>query len=136
MRLLIAVLAICGVVASVLALHVHYDSGTEPCTINEKWDCGIVNHSQFAEIQHIPVAAIGIVGYLALVWLALARQRALLTIAALFGLAYALYLSHVERDVLMVWCLYCVLSQATIALITLLSLGWTIFYRFAGSPDD
>jgi vitamin-K-epoxide reductase (warfarin-sensitive) len=136
MRLLIAVLAICGVVASVLALRVHYDSGTEPCTINEKWDCGIVNHSQFAEVGHVPVAAIGIVGYLALVWLALARQRALLAIAALFGLAYALYLSHVERDVLMVWCLYCVLSQATIALITLLSLGWTIIYRFAGSPDD
>lgn len=136
MRLLIAVLAICGVVASVLALRVHYDSGTEPCTINEKWDCGIVNHSQFAEVGHVPVAAIGIVGYLALVWLALARQRALLAIAALFGLAYALYLSHVERDVLMVWCLYCVLSQATIALITLLSLGWTIFGHFAGSPDD
>ena len=71
MRYLIAILALAGVVVSALALHVHYSTETEPCSINEKWDCGIVNHSQFAEIAHIPVAAIGIAGYLALAGLAL-----------------------------------------------------------------
>ena len=43
-------------------------------------------------------------------------------IAAVVGLAFALYLSHVERDILQVWCLYCVISQGIIALLTLLSL--------------
>jgi uncharacterized membrane protein len=40
------------------------------------------------------------------------------------GLAFALYLSHIERDILEVWCLYCVISLGIIALVTVLSLGW------------
>jgi uncharacterized membrane protein len=124
MRYLIALLALAGVVVSTLALRVHYDTGTEPCSINEKWDCGIVNHSPFAEIAHIPVAAIGIAGYLALAGLSLARWRGLLAVASIIGLGFALYLTHIERDIIMVWCLYCVISQGIIALVTLLSLGW------------
>jgi uncharacterized membrane protein len=124
MRYLIALMALAGVVVSTLALRIHYSTETEPCSINAKWDCGIVNHSPFAEIAHIPVAAIGIAGYLSLAGLALARHRVLLTAASVLGLAFALYLSHIERDVLEVWCLYCVISQGIIALLTLLSLGW------------
>ena len=124
MRYLIALMALAGVVVSTLALRIHYSTETEPCSINAKWDCGIVNHSPFAEIAHVPVAAIGIVGYLGLAGLALARRRLLLTAAAAVGLAFALYLSHIERDILEVWCLYCVISQGIIAAIVLLSLGW------------
>ena len=65
MRYFILFLAMIGVVDSSLALRVHYSTGTEPCSINETWDCGVVNHSPFAEIEHVPVAAIGIAGYLA-----------------------------------------------------------------------
>ena len=124
MRYLIAFLALAGVVVSTLALRVHYSNDAEPCSINEKWDCGIVNHSPFAEIAHIPVAAIGIAGYLALAALALARRRVLLAVAAIVGLGFALYLSHIEKSILQVWCLYCVISQGIIALVTLLSLVW------------
>ena len=124
MRYLIAILALAGVVVSALALHVHYCTDTQPCSINEKWDCGIVNHSPFAEIAGIPVAAIGIAGYLALAGLALARQRFLLFVGALVGLGFALRLTFIEEFALQVWCLYCVISQGIIALITLLSLGW------------
>ena len=129
MRYLIALMALAGVVVSTLALRIHYSTETEPCSINAKWDCGIVNHSQFAEIAHIPVAAIGIAGYLGLAGLALVRLRVLLTVAAILGLAFALYLSHIERDVLEVWCLYCVISQGIIALLTLLSLGWLAVWK-------
>jgi vitamin-K-epoxide reductase (warfarin-sensitive) len=129
MRYLIAILALAGVVVSTLALQVHYSTGTEPCSINERWDCGVVNHSQFAEIAHVPVAAIGIVGYLALAGLALARRRTLVLLASLIGMGFALYLTHIEKDILMVWCLYCVISQVVIALIMLLSLGWVVAER-------
>ncbi|MGB9407804.1 MAG: vitamin K epoxide reductase family protein [Terracidiphilus sp.] len=124
MRFLIALLALAGVVVSVLALRVHYSTETEPCSINEKWDCGIVNHSPFAEIARVPVAAIGIAGYLALAVLALARRRFLVFLAALAGLGFALRLTFIEEFALGVWCVYCVISQALIALITLLALGW------------
>ena len=36
MRYLIAILALAGVVVSSLALQVHYSTGTEPCSINER----------------------------------------------------------------------------------------------------
>jgi uncharacterized membrane protein len=123
-RYLMAMLAIAGVAVSVLALRVHYSTDIQPCSINEKWDCGIVNHSPFAEIAHIPVAVMGILGYLALAGLALARQRVLVAGAAMIGLGFALWLTFIEEYVLQVWCLYCVISQVIIALITLLSLGW------------
>src|ERR1700733_5153230 len=94
MRYVIAVLALVGAVVSGLALQVHYSIGTTPCSINEKWDCDLVNHSSYSLISGIPVALIGIVGYLGLVWLGLARQRAVLSIAAVAGLVFALYLAH------------------------------------------
>ena len=126
MRFLIALLATCGLVVSVLALQVHYSASTAPCSINEKWDCGIVNHSKFAEVQGIPVAAIGIGGYLALLWFALVRQRMLVFTAAAAGFGYSLYLAYIEKSVLGVWCLYCVISLAAIALITVLSAVWMV----------
>ncbi len=85
MRYVIAVLALIGAVVSGLALQVHYSVATSPCSINEKWDCDVVNHSSYSLIQGIPVAIIGIAGYLGLVWLGLARQRAVLTAAAVVG---------------------------------------------------
>ena len=126
MRYLIAILSLAGVLVSALALHVHYSTATQPCSINAHWDCGIVNHSSYSVMFNVPVAAIGIVGYLVIGALALARRRILLLIAALIGLGFALHLSSIERDALSVWCLYCVISQGIIALISLLSLAWLI----------
>ena len=131
MRPILILLAVAGLCVCALALRVHYDTGTEPCSINDHWDCGIVNHSSYAVIFHVPVAAIGIGGYLLIGVLALARRRILLLAAALVGLGFALHLSGIERDVLQVWCLYCVISQGIIALITLLSAGWLIAAQIA-----
>jgi len=131
MRYFVALLSLAGVLVSTLALQVHYSTATEPCSINERWDCGIVNHSSYSVLFHVPVAAIGIAGYLAMGVLPLARRRILLLIAAIVGLGFALHLSDVERNILSVWCLYCVISQGIIALLTLLSLGWLIGSQMA-----
>ena len=128
MRYLLAILAVAGVIVSVLALRVHYSTETAPCSINEKWDCGIVNRSPYAVIEGIPVAAIGIAGYLVIGILALFRRRGLVLAAALAGMAFALYLTHIEAKVLGVWCLYCVISQGIIAMMTLLTIGWVVWY--------
>lgn len=126
MRYILAVLALAGAIVSGLALQVHYSSGTEPCSINAKWDCGIVNHSSYSMVDGIPVALIGMVGYLGLLWLALAKQRVVVLLTSLAGLGYALYLAHIERDVLGVWCLYCVISLGIIATIPVVDLIWVI----------
>jgi vitamin-K-epoxide reductase (warfarin-sensitive) len=124
-RYAIVILAILGIVVSSLALKVHYDDpGKEPCSINDKWDCGVVNHSPYAMVRGVPVAAIGITGYLVIAALGFARRKGLLLISVLIGLAFALYLTNIEAHVLEVWCLYCVISQGIIAVLTLLSLIW------------
>jgi vitamin-K-epoxide reductase (warfarin-sensitive) len=129
MRFLLILLALAGMVVSTLALRVHYSTGTEPCDINEKWDCGVVNHSSYAEFEHVPVAALGIAGYLALAGLALARRRSVLAVLAGLALSFSLYLTYIEKSVLQVYCLYCVISLGIIALLTLFSLGW-VFAAF------
>jgi vitamin-K-epoxide reductase (warfarin-sensitive) len=129
MRYVIALLAFAGAIVSALALQVHYSTDTQPCSINEKWDCGIVNHSPYAVIGPVPVAAIGIAGYAMIALLSLARQRWLLSGVTMFALAFSLYLAHLEKDILMVWCLYCVISLGIISLITILSLVWAAVGR-------
>jgi len=131
MRYLIALLALLGAVVAGLALHVHYSTEMQPCSINEKWDCGIVNHSPYAMIGPVPVAAIGIAGYAAILVLALARRKRLVLLAALAGLGYSLYLTHIEKDILLVWCIYCLTSLGVISLLTVLSLGWVLLGKKA-----
>ena len=133
MRYVIVLLALAGVVVSGLALKVHYDTGTEPCSINDKWDCGQVNHSPYAMFHGVPVAAIGIAGYLLIAVLGFLRRRALLLLAVLVGLFFALYLTNIEWHVLEIWCLYCVISQTIIAVLTLLALIWLGWARFRGA---
>lgn len=123
MRYILVLLAVLGIAASSLALREHYRTyGESPCSINDKWDCGIVNHSPYAIIWGVPVADIGIAGYLLMGVLAFKRAYRLLLVAALMGLGFSLYLAHVEAHILGVWCIYCVASLGMVSLISLLAL--------------
>jgi len=126
MRWVLITLAVAGIIASSLALREHYRTDVSPCSINERWDCGIVNHSPYAMLFGIPVAVIGIAGYLLLGVLAFMKSYRLMLVAALGGLGFALYLAHIESAVLGVWCIYCVISLGVISLVSLLVLGTVI----------
>src|ERR1700744_3459555 len=134
MRYLIALLAVAGIVVSSLALRIHNQdpSVAPPCAVTEHWDCGAVNHSRFATFPpssfdedpkapktHIPVAALGIVGYALIAILALANRLWLTLQAAEIGFAFAAFLSYLEAFVIEKWCIYCVWSQAIITAILL-----------------
>ena len=127
MRYVLILLATLGIVVSALALREHYRTeGDSPCSINERWDCGIVNHSPYAVLRGVPVAALGIIGYLLMAALSWRRAYQLLLIVAATGLGFSLYLAQIEARVLGVWCIYCVISLADISLITLLALVITL----------
>ena len=129
MRFVLIFLTLLGFIASGLALREHYRTDSSPCSINERWDCGIVNHSPFAVLAGIPVAGIGMAGYVFLAALALKRAYRVFLVAALLGLSFSLYLAHVEAHILGVWCIYCVASLTVISLLTLLSLGTFLLSR-------
>ena len=148
MRWIIVILALVGMMAAILALREHYRTeGASPCSINERWDCGIVNKSRFASlggifdkltnrntipsddakprfeaVREIPVADVGIAGYILLGLLALMRRWRLLAAAAVPAFGFSCYLAYIEKYILEKWCIYCVISWGIITLITLLSL--------------
>src|SRR5260370_14814258 len=115
MRWVLIVLAVAGITASSLALREHYRTDTSPCSINERWDCGIVNHSPYAMLFGVPVAVIGIAGDLLLGVLAFMKAYRLMLVAALAGLGFALYLAQLESPVFGVRSIYLVLSRAVIS---------------------
>jgi vitamin-K-epoxide reductase (warfarin-sensitive) len=149
MKYLIAVLAVAGIVVSSLALRVHYmDPGTAPpCAVTEQFDCGTVNHSKYsvfpaetddefddngqfhANKPHIPVATIGIVGYLLIGIFALVGRMRIVLELARAGFFCAAFLSYLEAYVIHKWCIYCLWSQVIIAVILLTSIAAVLMRR-------
>jgi uncharacterized membrane protein len=127
MKYVLIVLSVMGIGVSSLALREHYrEYGDSPCSINAHWDCGVVNHSPYAMLGPIPVAAIGIIGYVLMGVLAFLRSYRLLLVPTLAGLAFSLYLANIEAHVLGVWCVYCVISLGIISIMSLLNLGTVV----------
>ncbi len=125
--LAISLLALGGVLISSVSLYHHYGTSQSSfCDFGESFNCDIVNRSIYSVVFGIPVALIGIIGYLGLLGLATvyrakAQTPALLLIASLAGLGFALYLTYIEAFVLAVWCILCLTSLTLILAITVLS---------------
>ena len=126
MRWVLVVLAVAGIIVSALALREHYRTDASPCSINERWDCGIVNHSPYAMLFGVPVAVIGMAGYFLLGVLAARKAYAWMLPFVLVAFAFAIHLADVESMVLGVWCIYCVISLGIISLLSLLVIGSVI----------
>jgi vitamin-K-epoxide reductase (warfarin-sensitive) len=123
----IAILSLAGMMVSSISLQRHYaKSATSYCEFGEKFNCDIVNRSEYSSLAGIPVSLIGVAGYGLLLTLStLGRSRPetptrLLTAAAA-GLVFALYLTYIEAYVLTTWCILCLTSLALIASITALA---------------
>jgi vitamin-K-epoxide reductase (warfarin-sensitive) len=142
MKYVLVILALLGITAASLALREHYRPyGESPCSINERWDCGIVNHSPYAVLPQgsphgVPVAVVGIAGYVLLGILALKRAYRVMLALAIPALAFSLYLASLEAspNKLGVWCLYCAISLGIISLITLL-LATIVLARALRRPE-
>jgi len=137
LRVLVAAIAVAGIVVSALALKVHnMDPGlAPPCAVDEHWDCGAVNHSRYAVFPprsfdedptsksiHIPVSVIGIVGYSLIGIFALFGRWWIVLQLAEIGFFAAGLLSYLEAFVLQKWCIYCVWSQGLVTAILLLTI--------------
>jgi vitamin-K-epoxide reductase (warfarin-sensitive) len=137
MRYLIALLALAGFIDSALALRIHYEDPAKapPCAVTEKFDCGAVNHSRFAEFPpasfdeppgshklHVPIALIGMLGYLLIGVVAFLRMPWLTLHLSEAGFAAAVFLSYLEAYVLEKWCIYCLWSLAIMTLLLLCSI--------------
>ena len=123
----IAILSVAGMIVSSISLQRHYaKSATSYCEFGEKFNCDIVNRSEYSSVMGIPVSLIGVAGYALLLALStFYRSRpetpTRLLMAAAAGLAFALYLTYIEAYVLTTWCILCLTSLALIAAVTMLA---------------
>jgi uncharacterized membrane protein len=129
MRRVILALTVVGVWLAVRALQIHYSTGVTPCSINDVWDCGIVNRGPYSVILGVPVALIGIIGYIFLFLMEALKYWRVVAVASIGALAFSLYLAHIEASVLQVWCEYCVGSLIVISIVTVLAIIQLVMRR-------
>jgi uncharacterized membrane protein len=129
-----AAVALYGVVASAYLTWVHY-SGTLALCIGVG-GCETVQTSRYAEAGPLPVALVGLVGFIPMAALALWRLRVDApdwTLTALFGLSlagtlYVAYLTYLELFVIAAICPWCVsvaLAAVGLFLLTVMELRST-----------
>ena len=123
----VALIAVAGAMVSSVSLDHHYrTSKTAFCDFAESFNCDLVNRSPYSVVLGVPVALIGILGYLLILALAtIYRDKAetpfVLLVASVGGLAFAFYLTYIEKFVLGAWCILCLGSLALIFSTALLS---------------
>ena len=93
--------------------------------------CSTVNASPYAEIQGIPVAAVGIFGYLAILAVLVLeikggrffkKNATLLTFGlVLTGFLFTLYLIYLEIFIIKALCPFCLTSQIAMTILFILS---------------
>src|SRR5947208_957751 len=98
-------------------------SKTSFCNLSQALNCDLVNRSSYSTFRGIPVALIGLIGYLLILALAtFYRQKAetpmMLLIASVGGSAFALYLTYLEAYVIHAWCILCLSSLIVILLLS------------------
>ncbi len=131
---IIALLAAAGICVSGVSLYHHFGtSATSYCDFGDNFNCDVVNRSTYSTLLGIPVALIGMAGYGVILFLVTARRAhaetpRVLTALSAIGLAFALYLTYVEKFVLATWCILCLTSLILILSITMLAL-WQQFAR-------
>jgi uncharacterized membrane protein len=109
---------------------VHYAGGTPVCAVAH--GCATVQQSDYAALAGVPVAVLGLLGYVAIL-AALARDGEAWRTAAAFlslaGLGFSGWLTYVELGVLHAVCIWCVGSALCMALLAALTI-----YRMLGAP--
>ena len=92
--------------------------------------CSVVNSSIYAEVYGVPVAVVGVGGYIAILTTLLFRNRfeflrdsgiLLFFGLALVGFVFTLYLVYAELALIHALCPFCVTSQITMTVLFILS---------------
>jgi uncharacterized membrane protein len=116
LRLLAAGVAAAGIAVAGYLTWVHYGSGSVVCPVGG--GCETVQESEYAEIAGVPVAMLGLIGYVVLlaliVWDATLARLAAATLA-LVGLLFSIYLLVVQAFVIEAFCIWCLANDVVIA---------------------
>lgn len=130
LRLVAVVLCVLGILVAGYMTWAELTDNETACVDVGKVDCSAVQNSAYAKTFGIPVAFLGLLGYLAMLGILILEDqmllfatygRTLMVAMALFGTLFQTYLTYIEAAVLDKWCQWCVTSYVLITLLLMMS---------------
>jgi uncharacterized membrane protein len=125
LRITLIVLAAIGVCLAGYLTYVHYSGVTPPCSIKGN-PCSQVQKSRYSELAGVPVALIGLIGYIVILGSLLAPEgetaRFVTAALVLGGFGFSAYLTYREVFTLEKICEWCVASAVILTIMTCLSI--------------
>ena len=134
-------LSIFGIIVSGYLTYDYYSTLNSVCDINETFQCSSVSESEYSELLGIPVAMLGLFGYSFLSFISFglysnnsllgkikknAQIKKIISARTLFffsamALLFSLYLTYAEFFLIKALCVFCLMSQAIILTIAIIS---------------
>ena len=121
-RALAATVALIGLGIATYLTIVHYTGGAPVCAIAH--GCATVQQSDYAQLAGVPVALLGLLGYLTLLgalWVDSDRARLLAAFVAFVGFGFSVWLTYVEvarLDAICIWCVGSAVCMTALAGLT------------------
>jgi uncharacterized membrane protein len=134
LRIAMIVLGLIGLGVASYLVYTHYAHVQVACSLGSQ--CETVQHSAYAELAGVPVALIGLIGYVTILGLLLFapqndNTRAALLFVVITGFGFSMYLTYRELFTINAICEWCVSSATIMTLLAALSI--TRFLR-GGDP--
>jgi len=124
-RIAMTVLTVIGLGVASYLTYVHYSGATPICSIKGN-PCSQVQKSQYSHLAGVPVALIGLIGYVAILGSLLApegeRARFVTTTLILGGFGFSAYLTYREVFTLHKICEWCVSSAVIMTVLMCLAI--------------
>ncbi|MET0768837.1 MAG: vitamin K epoxide reductase family protein [Solirubrobacteraceae bacterium] len=105
----IAGLAVLGAAIAGYLTWVHF-AELQPYCVGGGGGCERVQSSPYAEVAGVPVAVVGLAGYLAVLASLTLRDRSVTAFLGLVGMGFSAYLTYLELAVIDAVCQWCVAS--------------------------
>jgi uncharacterized membrane protein len=118
----VAVLAVLGAAIAGYLTWVHF-AELEPYCVGGTGGCERVQSSPYAELAGVPVAVIGLAGYLAVLASLALPDRSLTAFLALVGAGFNAYLTYLELAVIDAICQWCVASAVVMTALAVTSVA-------------
>jgi uncharacterized membrane protein len=125
LRAAVALVALAGVAVAGYLTYVHYQPDALICTSGG--GCETVQDSSYAELAGIPVALLGLLGYVAVLVLVAwdsELARTLSAAIALVAAGFAVYLIVLQAFVIDAWCIWCLVNDLVIVPLLALTTVW------------
>ena len=125
LRVAVALVALAGVAVAGYLTYVHYQPDALICTSGG--GCETVQESSYAELAGIPVALLGLLGYVAVLVLVAWDSELARTLAAAIALTaagFAVYLIVLQAFVIDAWCVWCLVNDLVIVPLLAITTVW------------